>query len=337
VDPDTEPLTYHDPLLAWALRHATGEQARDAAWAAARYAAGIAGIQTHPDVALALRAGGSAASDGLAKLAAAQQRAARRSAGDTRPGGRFWAVTALREAGNPLPLAAGFHAAEAAWLTASALRKPAGDLRETVLAVLGRPDPPSGSLGLTAQPGVAPTDRYRWTADHWLAPVGCITYVKGLTPAAVAESFGGDPGDAVTGPPALSADPVAAIREESGWAVVVEHDERAGLFTRYRRLPSQVAVGISWSGHGRSWLHYAVAGRLVAMLDPQRPEQRDGDDPAVLDEYLGDLRLGIPSVSAAVWLPTLLVLAERLTGLAFDPAALDQPHLLVRLPPNPDN
>jgi hypothetical protein len=120
VDPDTEPLTYHDPLLAWALRHATGEQARDAAWTAARYAAGIAGLQTHPDVALALRAGGSAASDVLAELAAAQQRAAGRSAGDTRPGARFWAVTALREAGNPLPLAAGFHAAEAAWLTASA-------------------------------------------------------------------------------------------------------------------------------------------------------------------------------------------------------------------------
>jgi hypothetical protein len=77
--------------------------------------------------------------------------------------------------------------------------------------------------------------------------------------------------------------------------------------------------------------------RLVAMLDPQRPEQRDGDEPAVLDEYLGDLRLGIPAVSAAVWLPTLLVLAERLTGLAFDPAALDQPHLLAGLPPNPDS
>jgi hypothetical protein len=184
---------------------------------------------------------------------------------------------------------------------------------------------------------VLPTDRYLWTAEHWLAPVGCITYVKGLTPAALVEAFGGDRDDAVTGPPALSADPVAAIREESEWAVVVEHDERAGLFTRYRRLPSQVAVSVSWSGHGRSWLHHAVDGRLVAMLDPQRPEQRDGDDPAVLDEYVGDLRLGIPSVSAAIWLPTLLVLAERLTGLAFDPRLLDQPHLLARLPLNPDN
>lgn len=336
VDPDLEPLTYDDPPLAWALRHATADQQREAAMAAARYAVGVAGLQDHPDVALALRGNAAAAADGLARLSAALDRSARKSGGDPGPAGRFWAVTSLREAANPLPLAAGFAASHAAANCVSAFWAPYDGVRGAVLAELGDPRPPSGSLGLTAVPGPLPTDKYLWTAAHWLAPVACITFVKGLSPADVIEKFGGDPRQATSGLPGLFPDRIAAIREQSGWVVVVEHHELMGLFSRYENVMPGTAVSISWSARQRpSWLQYVVDGRFVAMLDPQCLDRRDGDDPSVLDEHLTGLRLGDDAPVAASCLPTLLVLAERLTGLAFTPQLLGEPHLLAFLPVRP--
>jgi hypothetical protein len=113
-------------------------------------------------------------------------------------------------------------------------------------------------------------------------------------------AFGGDDAAAVPGVPGLFRDRIAAVREDRGWAVVVEHHELMGLFSRHEQVRPGTAVSISWSARGRSWLHYVVDGRFVAVLDPQRPEQRDGDDPAVLDEHLAGLRLGaVPGNAAA--------------------------------------
>lgn len=334
VDPDTEPLTYEDPPLAWALRHASGPGQRAAARVAARYAIGLAGLQDHPDVALALRGEGPAAAGRLAELSAALDRACR-TARDPRPAGRAWAVTALREAANPLPLTAGFTAVHAAAAAAAAFGDRPGGLRGAVLAALGDPAPPSGSLGLTASPGPLPADRYLWTAAHWLAPAGCITFVKDLSPAQVVRAFGGDTDQAAVGLPGLFPDRTAAIRQDRGWTVVTEHHELFGLWSRYQTVRPGPAVSISWSARGRSMLHYVADGCLVAMLDPQRPEQRDGEDPAMLEEYAADLRLGKSPGNAATWLPTLLVLAQRVTGLAYAPQMLDQPHLLTVLPDRP--
>jgi Family of unknown function (DUF6461) len=335
TDPDTEPLTYDDPPLAWALRRSAGEQQRAAALAAARYAVRVAGLEDHPDVRLALAGDGRAAAEGLAKLSAVLDRAARKSAGDPRPAGRFWAVTALREAANPVPVMAGFAAVSAAMTAAAAFGEPPDGPRDAVLPVLGDPVPPSGSLGLASAPGPLPTDRYLWTAAHWLAPVGCITFLRDRSPAETVRAFGGDDAAAVPGVPGLFRDRIAAVREDRGWAVVVEHHELMGLFSRHEQVRPGTAVSISWSARGRSWLHYVVDGRFVAMLDPQRPEQRDGDDPAVLDEHLAGLRLGAVPGNAAACLPTLLVLAQRLTGLAWSPEVLDEPHLLSYLPARP--
>jgi uncharacterized protein DUF6461 len=160
--------------------------------------------------------------------------------------------------------------------------------------------------------------------------VGAITFLKGSA-ADAARAFGPGPDGADMGIPELFSDPVAAIREENGWAVVVENHERLGPFARYESLPSKT-VTVTWSARGQARLHYSDQGRLLAMLDPQSPEQLSGADPAVLDEHLGGLRLGPTGVGATACLPTLLMLAERLTGVTFDPAMLDQPHLLVRRP-----
>ena len=91
-------------------------------------------------------------------------------------------------------------------------------------------------------------------------------------------------------------------------------------------------MSISWSARGRSLIQVAAEGRLVAELDPQRPDYWDQDDHALLDPFTGDLPLGDGAPDAASCLPALLVLAERLTGVIFTPEALDQPHLLTVLP-----
>jgi hypothetical protein len=113
--------------------------------------------------------------------------------------------------------------------------------------------------------------------------------------------------------------------------VAVENHERLGPFAHYANLPS-ATVTITWSARGRALLHYSQERRLLALLDPQDPGQLSGADPAVLDAHLGGVRLGPTGVGAAACLPSLLVLAERLAGIAFDPVMLDRPHMLVPRP-----
>jgi hypothetical protein len=76
VYPDVEQLTYDDPPLAWALRHAADGPLREAARAAARLAARVAGLEDRPEVTLALRSGPSAPSAGLDSLLGKFERAA---------------------------------------------------------------------------------------------------------------------------------------------------------------------------------------------------------------------------------------------------------------------
>jgi hypothetical protein len=340
IDPDTEELTYGQPLLAWELRHATGPGQRAAALAAARYAINLAGLADDPVVALGLR-GASEAAGQLQKLAARLDRACRKSGGDLRPMGRFCAVTALREAANPSALAAGFRAVTAAEGTAAAFGdQPAAQsevtLPEMVLAELGDPPLPIGSLGLTATAGPQPADRYRWTSSHWLAPCGCITLVKQWSAAATVRAFGGSAEAAARGRPGLYYPPLAALRDQDGWAVVTEARELPGLFSRYQTTAGTEAVAVSWSARGRSLFHYVVDGQFVAEFDPQRPELRAGEDPAVLDDLLAGLPPEAWPDDAARSLPLLLVLAQRLTGLAYAPELLDEEHLLAALPARPE-
>ncbi len=335
IDSDayTEPLTYDDPPLAWALRHAAASRQRQAAQVAARYAIGLVGLQDQPDVALALRGDHSAAGPGLAKLWKALDRSCRTcEEGDFGPISRTSAVYALREAASPQPLTAAFTAIYHAVGTAEILRDPPGRLRNAILAVLGYPAPPSGSLGLTASPGPWAGDKYRWTAEHWLAPVGCITFVRDLSPVQVVEAFGGDIGASSTGLPGLFPDPVTAIRADSGWTVLVNHHEPMGLWSRHEHMRPGPAVSLSWGARSRAMIHYVADGRVVATLEPHRMDFYEEEDRAVFGAHTADLPLGDAAPWPAECLPMLLVLAERLTGVTFAPESLDQPHLLTVLP-----
>jgi hypothetical protein len=214
VHPHLESLTYDDPPLAWAMRHSSGDPLRHAARAAAGYAAHAAGLGSHPDVAQALRPGQPPPA-GLDRLAAAFERSAERSAGDPGAAGRFWAVTAVREAANPEPLAAAFKAASAAFASLDTPGLNAGALRAAVAEALGDPEPPAGSLGLTAVPGALPADQYRWVTAHWLAPAGVITYAIGITADSLAQVLGGDPARSWVSSSALA--PLVGANLGPGW------------------------------------------------------------------------------------------------------------------------
>jgi hypothetical protein len=310
-------------------------------WYAAQHAVTEAGLASDPVVATLLpadrvRPGGShPASEALDRLATSLEKAAGRSAeGDRTTAARFWAVTALREALNPVPLAAAFRAIPAAFTSAELLTGNSDELRQALLSRLGDPRPPSGSLGLAARPGKTPVDRYMWIRAHWLAAAGWLLLTSGTDSDGVARMLGTSMGGAHTGIPALTRESAAAIRTAEGWNLAVQWQPAA--LAKLQRVPHEVsAVSITWKGNGRSWLHVVADGQIMAGLDPQRPRQKTGSRPSLLNPYLDGLQMPLPGENAAGHLPILLVIAERITGIPFTPESLDLPHALVALPARP--
>jgi hypothetical protein len=340
VNPEYEGVTYNDPPLAWALREADAQRLSAVSWSAARQAVTEAGLASDPAVAPLLPAGGfrpeepPPASEALDHLAATLEKAAARSVhGDRTIAGRFWAVTALREALNPVPLAAAFRAIPAAFWSAELLTGNAGEHRQALLSGLGNPRPPSGSLGLSATPGKTPVDRYRWIRAHWLAPIGGLLFTKGTDSDGLARFLGSSMDDAHTGIPTLTRERAAAIRTTDGWNLAVQWP---AALAKVRDLPHEVsAVSIAWQANSRSWLHVVADGQIMAALDPQRPRQTTGSRPSLLDPYLDGLQMPVRGEYAGGHVPVLLVIAERITGIPFTPESLDLPHTIVSLPARP--
>lgn len=318
IYPPTETLTYDDGPLAWALLHAGDVPRRSVAGIAARYAA---------DQAARHGARTARGRHGGAPEAAMPE--------DRVRAGRFWAKTAAREASGPNPLAAAFMSVTAAYLCLQSLGSPEDGLRAELMSALGNPAPPAGSLGLTAMAGPAPTDRYLWTSAHWLAPAGAFRFVRGAGLDEIAEALGADTGTARNGIPVLSWEGVMAFRQMGDWLVAVEGPRPVSAIRRSQPMSAgTTTVSVSWEARGRSWVHYMTGDTLVAGLDPQRPGQqmRLGTDPAFLDQYTAGLQLPFPPEwYAAAQLPVMLVIAERLTGLAFAPEWLDEPHVLMSI------
>ena len=318
IYPPAEALTYDDGPLAWALLHAGDVPRRSVAGIAARYAAD--------------QAAGHGARTARGRHGGAPEAAMPE---DRVRAGRFWAKTAAREASGPNPLAAAFMSVTAAYGCLQSLGSPEDGLRAELMSALGNPAPPTGSLGLTAMTGPAPTDRYLWTSAHWLAPAGAFRFVRGAGLDEIAEVLGADTGSARNGIPVLSWEGVMAFRQMGDWLVAVEGPRPVSAIRRSQPMPAgTTTVSVSWEARGRSWVHYLTGDTLVAGLDPQRPGQqmRLGTDPAFLDEYTAGLQLPFPPEGyAAAQLPVMLVIAERLTGLAFTPEWLDEPHVLMSI------
>lgn len=325
---ETAALTYDDPSLAWALRDADDEQLSAVARAAAVQAARTTGLADEPAIVRALSGRVVAGSQALDALAARIQRQARDgAAGDRTAASRFWAVTALREAANPVPLAAAFETVAAAYTCASSNGDNWDSLRLPLLDELGNPEPPSGSLGLKVPPGASAVDRYQWITRHWLAPAGWLLFVKGVNESEFARSLRADGGVAGDGIPALAREPNSALKQAGNWCRGLRWGEPKMTYPTLQHISQDtVVVSATWSGRGRSWIHYLQRGQLVVGFDPLRPDQRVGQEPAFIDGYLDGLPVPVPQQNIV---PVLLAIAERLTGIALTPESLDEPQLLV--------
>jgi hypothetical protein len=321
VNPPTEPLTYDDGALAWALLQASDVARARVADIAASYAAGAL---TRPGAPVPRTAGPGRRPGGRPEHVTAAMRA---------KAGQFWVRTASREAGGPNQLAAAFKAVAAADACLRTIGVPDEELHALLLGELGSPAPPAGSLGLLPLTGPAPTDRYLWTSAHWLAPVGAISFIRGATLEAVTDAFSADAATAREGVPALTRERLVAFRHEGDWLVAVESHDQQHVARRFQRMPAGASLAsLTWSARGRSWVRYLADGTPLAELDPQRPEQRLGEDPAFWDPHVVGLPVPFPPAGyPAAQLPVMLAIAERLTGLAFAPQWLDQPHLIVNL------
>jgi hypothetical protein len=328
VNPPTEQLTYDDGPLAWALLRASDTARARVAEIAARYAADSAAryaadARTRPSAPVARTVGRDPRPGGAPEPATPAVKA---------KAGQFLARTAAREAGGPDPLAAAFKAVAASYQCLQTVGALVEELAALLIGELGNPAPPSGSLGLLPLAGPAPTDRYLWTSAHWLAPVGAITFIRGVTLETATEVFDADPATSRDGIPALARQRLAAFRPQGDWLVAVEGRE-ALPSGRFERLPAGASlICLNWSARRRSFIWYLADGTPLTALDPQRPEQSLGDDPAFWDPYIVGLPLPFPPAGyPAAQLPVMLAVAERLTGLAFAPQWLDEPHLIVSL------
>lgn len=267
------------------------------------------------------------------------RRAARESGTPVNKAIRHFGREAIREAGGPDPLAAAFKSVTAARMSLGALGQSGEKLRAEVMSALGNPAPPAGSLGLTARPGPGPADRYRWTDEHWLFPAGALRFTRGASLRQAATALGADIETARTGIPALSREAVVAFRQVGDWLVSLEGPKGSARPLRWSGpVPDgSVTVSLTWDASARNWVCYSADDTLVCGLDPQRPDHdmRIGTDPAFLDEVAAGLPLPFPhdGYFGAGQLPVMLVIAERLTGLVFEPFWLDEPHQIMNFRP----
>jgi hypothetical protein len=333
--PEMYQLTYDDPLLSFHLCRASAAQLRAVAALAVERAVAATGLATEPAVAAVLASRPPATSPALEDMFRRTLAAIPR-AGKTRQPllrSRYYTLDAIRESTGPDPLAAAFGALAAADTCLVVLGSPRAPLRQAVLDILGDPPVPTGSLGLPAVDDArSPTGRYRWITRHWLSTAGSIALAHTTDVEGVAGMLG-DPARSTTAIPFLSDEPMAALRRDGDWTTVIAGPVGGtGLYaaTRLSTVAGTVLL-VAWRARGRVQFWYLSGGRLLAHLDPQRPEQRAGEQPDVLDPYLTDLPMPIPGATSTEHVPTVLALIHRLTAVELAPAALDEPHLLLPL------
>ncbi|MCP2342268.1 DUF6461 domain-containing protein [Actinomadura rupiterrae] len=324
IRPDLAALTYSEPAIAYALRHAAPERLRRTARAAAGHAARAFGLADHPLVDAALHRQPTA----LGALVRGLRDAAR-----DQGGGPAWApamaVEAVRHACGPDPLASAFGAVEKARSACQYAHHDVAELRVAVLAALDDPTPPAGANGARAADTGTPVERYAWIERHWLGPGAAVVYVRTDDVEGVARALGGALDRASTGPAVLAADQWA-LRTAGGWVIAVGFgDGGLGPQVALQAFSAgTTAVAAIWSARGNSIFYRFVDGQACTVFRALRPRDASGTEPDALLEEVTDLGLPLDGGPAAQ-APGLLALAERVTGVGLRPEALDGTHWLV--------
>jgi hypothetical protein len=242
------------------------------------------------------------------------------------------AVRALRAA----PRTAAFEAVAAARTAVRPLKHL--ELRRAVMRALGDPVAPRGSMGLRAPSGPGRIETYRWIQEHFLAPAGCINYLSTTDIPSVVRAYGKDPTELRTGTLELTPEPLLAFRQVGAWLVTFAFGDDVNSYEQRSRIltTGRVAVRIEWTSLGDSFAYYATDGDLQTRLSVKDLSRvRMGCDPHALDRYVAELGIVRSVDSMETGAAELLTLAELITGVAFEPEALDLPHDLLRLPLEP--
>jgi len=305
VYPRFEPLTHDDPVLAYALLRADDAALLRVARLAVEQAAIVAGIDGEAEI-MAVVDGFASPGDFLVL----DQLARDLEPQDRWP--RFRAVEAARACSSPSALAAAYQAITSARYALQAARQgDAGSLRERLLEELGSPPAPSGSGDLRGDD---------WLDEHWLGLAGCVTLRRGPG------EFEFGSGEPVTGPVALTTEPMAWERTFGEWTVVVEPgspvrnaDQLLG-----RISAGGEAVLVEWSARGNVLFWHAVDGTVRTNFNGYAPEQVWGTEPHALDELRAGLPIPRPNADGGGQAAGLLALAARLTGVELTAASLDE-------------
>lgn len=312
VSPRYESLTYSDPVVSYALQHADEHRLRSAARAAVWAAAEAAGLDDDPT--LRAVAEGRA---GARERAVLDQMARELSAAARWP--EFRAVQAARAALASNALVAAFRAITEAGYGVQATGGDETTLREAVVAALGNPVPPAGSGQLSATSGPQPWDRYGWIDQHWLGWAAHLTFFRGgeHVPATYLSAR-------VRGPVRLERGPTWTLRV-GDWTLLLEVGESPKPLLDYLvgLTDGGEAVHVNWSARGQAHFWHVVDRELRSSFNVYQPHLVRGSTPSELDALRAGLTFPLAGRDGGRQAPTLLALAERITGVAFTPELLD--------------
>lgn len=334
--PETQPLTYQEPPLVWALLHAPTPLLRQATRLAVQHATTATDLTSRPPIAAALADPAATIDSALAKLSNTALRDARRGKARTMALGSYQAIEAARQLTNPSPMAGAFQAITNARAALAAAHQPMNQLRDELMHLLGDPTPPTGSYNIadphnpTPDPGT-----YRWLPEHWLRYAGTLTCATGTDIPTVARALSGQPATGTTEIPHLTREPVLALRTHNDWVFAIDIGETHRVHQQAIEAITNATtvVAVTWSGRNRALLYYASNGSIQAILDPLNPDQPDGENPTALEPHLTDITLPAPANAGALrQVPTLLAIAQKITGIPLLPSMLDHPHQLIPLP-----
>jgi hypothetical protein len=147
----------------------------------------------------------------------------------------------------------------------------------------------------------------------------CITVATGISPEAALLAFGADP-DAEPVALAELEEPSVSVVPLNGAVVAVEDNGYEGSRREVLRPLSRAgrAAGVFWNVNYVMKVSVAEGGRLLGAFDPFGPDQRWGDDPAVIAPLIADLDFDEGDRVALG-----MVVVERFTGVRVTQDMLD--------------
>lgn len=162
---------------------------------------------------------------------------------------------------------------------------------------------------------------FGWIQSTMLRDGACVTLVARADAGGVVRGFGGDLAGARRtsladiGLPPVD-EPKAAVRNLGSWLLVVEVNGWQGSRPEVLRRISAGgrAVSAYWNVNLTTRFSYAADGRVLTAFEVMSPDRRHGADPDCLEEA----RAGLPW-EAGEWVPLMLALASRVTGLRIEP------------------